>query len=753
MDEWDSVLKELADDPSDYQREGGLVVISRQGTEHELTLKHVAGLGMAVARRDNGGAETFVPISTFVQRDLLALPRLARQITKVLDRSTAGRPTLYVESSADAAVGTARTRWEAVSTALGASLTQTEPGATTIVQLMAAAGQGKTVLLERLAQRSALAYQPDEHPVPLILPVDLLGRYVGTIDDAIAGSLNNTYFFPGLSQRDVALCVRKHWLVLALDGFDELVARIGSRDAFLRITELLDQLQRDGAIVLSARETFFELYQITTAIRSYLQPKTGSYVSFSVRLAPWSRSQGIEVFTLLRSKSPAADLDELLSAFGGDEDIVLHPFFLTRLAELWQKGERFLGAGGKNDRLARTEYVIDTFIGRESAEKWVDRDLRPFMPVSAHTAMLGAVAEEMWRSGAFRLTKEELVLACEIGLAETGITKSVIDDVLNRAPTHAAFLARDRGYVFLHDRFLHYYLGARVASLISKRGSDSLKAILASRDLNPETIEWAAWRLKQTGIDLIESVKFISTLAEQSKDLGETLAGNVARICAYVLHDETAAVELRGLVFVGDALPRGKYSTVSFSNCQFWQVDLRSRVLSDCRFLKCEFSGVAADAGTAFSGSIFTDCQFRSFELDGEVPVYSPQDVEKSIRTLGGAVTGGRFPAGASAVAPLSILPDAAKCVERFVRQSERTWDVAIEAMEEEFPALAKMIAAVGRQTRVLKDSRKPTAGPKKTFVRFTVDRSKLAEGRNGTSDDSTINEFWRKISERFPGD
>src|SRR5207244_1754248 len=109
--------------------------------------------------------------------------------------------------------------WPDSAEGLRQHLNEKEAGTTRFVQLMAPAGQGKTVLLEQIALENARTYQPDEYPVPLLLPVDLLGRYVGTIDDAIAGSLNNTYTFPSLTQRDVVECIRHGWLILALDGF------------------------------------------------------------------------------------------------------------------------------------------------------------------------------------------------------------------------------------------------------------------------------------------------------------------------------------------------------------------------------------------------------------------------------------------------------------------------------------------------------------------------------------------------------
>ena len=55
-----------------------------------------------------------------------------------------------------------------------------------------------------------------------------------------------------------------------------------------------------------------------------------------------------------------------------------------------------------------------------------------------HSEMLSAIAEEMWRTGAFSLDAEELKIAAEIGLAESSIPPSILPQVLDRLPTHAA---------------------------------------------------------------------------------------------------------------------------------------------------------------------------------------------------------------------------------------------------------------------------------------------------------------------------
>ncbi len=743
MEQWDTLLKELADDASEYVQEGGTIVFTRQGTEHALDLREVPVHGLSVVTTD-GGTQQFTPIGTFIQRDLLGLPRLARQILKALDRAAKDRPR-FVEGPAEALIGKTTTRWPAVSRALADALQESEPGTTRLIQLMAQAGQGKTVLLEEIAATFARNYQPDPHPIPILLPVDLLGRYVGTIDDAIAGSLNNTYVFPGLSQRDVALCVRKRWLVLALDGFDELVARVGARDAFLRITELLEQLQGAGTVVVSARESFFELYQITSAIRSYLQPRSGSYSTITSRLLPWTRDQGVQVFRNLGSANAEEDLDELMAAFESDEQIVLHPFFLTRLADLWRKGERFADAGHQNDRLTRTKYVIETFIARESDEKWVTRDGVPLLNSAEHTSVLGVVAEEMWRSGAFRITVDELRVATEIGLSEAKISPDRVDEVLARIPTHAALTSRDRGISFLHDRFLHYFLGCHLATLVARRDKAALEQALLPREFSPQMVEWVQWKWKQLGDSASKAVEFLNEFGSSAAET--VVASNAALLIAALLRDHKGKVEVAKKTFIGNALIGGAYADVRFVDCQFWHVDLTGARFQRCTFDGCKFGDLRVDGDTRFDHSILDKCSFTSVDYGGAYTVFSPIEIEKMLARMGAKTI-------AAAVAPAVPKPrvhtDAIKCVERFLRASERTCDVGIEDIEEDSEE-ASTVASIGLRTGVLRPISKPASGPKRTFVRFKIDREKLLPGQVQKTGDSAIDDFWNEMAAEFP--
>jgi hypothetical protein len=743
MKEWDEVLRDLADDPSEFERDGGTVILRRHGTEHTLELRMLAGLGCTALDTDG----TREPVEVFVQRRLLRLDHLAGQMLRTFQRLQEKRPVPFVDGPVDVSTG-ARSpqRRESAAQALGDLLSSPEYGTTHVVQLMANAGQGKTVLLEHVAMEAALRYQPNANPNPLILPVDLLGRYVGNVDDAIAGSLNNTFASPGLRQADVLVCLRKNWMILALDGFDELVARVGVANAFAHITDLVDQLNGYGTVVLSARASFFELYEISSGIRRFLVPKRGTYSSSVVKLAGWTETQGFDVFRAIGSEKPEADLTSLLELFHEDRDVVFHPFFLTRLATLWKGGERFEQLPGQTDALARAKWVIETFVERENRDKWTSTSGTPLLAREQHIQLLGGVAEEMWHTGAFRLRPDELRLAAEIGIMDLNLDREVLDQVKERAPTHAAFI-ESGGYVsFFHDQFLSYALGHRVAYYLRTGKEDSLARLLLPRTLPPDATKWTAWSFKQFGGIADDAAATANRFA--AKGFGSMAqAESIGRLLAEILAGETGPHELVKQRFFGDSLKDRTYHNLTLRSCSFWEADLRGTGLLNCAAYECEFGGVIIDKTTLLSGSKLSTCRFSGLQVEEGGSAYSPLEIERILRQRGAMLEMPRTNA-------ISVTKRAAEAaitvVEEIIRRSERTCDVALEDLEQDF-LLAPKILRAAEKTGVMKRIQRPTSGPKKAFYRFQVDRNQILRGQGAIVNDESIDGFWRELAAKFP--
>ncbi|GMU52416.1 MAG: hypothetical protein AMXMBFR33_15620 [Candidatus Xenobia bacterium] len=757
IEDIDLRFQELISDPANYHREGSVVSLFRHGSETLFELTQIAGIGFGVV-----DGEKVVPVTQYVQSEVLGLPRLAQQISRVLQRNWEKRPAKFIDGHARfrAYATGSGTEEDSVLNRLRSIIAAPPVANTQLIQLMAPAGQGKTALLEWLAIQCANEYRAQEHPTPILIPVDLLGRYVGNIDDAVAGSLNNTYDFP-LTQREVVACMKWGWIVLALDGFDELVARVGSRDAFIKITELVDQMDTAGSVILSAREGFFDLYQVSASIRTHLQPKRGAYSTVGIQLLGWKVNQAIEVFKSLGSEDAERDLRELLNTFENDQQLIFHPIFLTRLAKLWVvEKERFKNIDVGGSHLERSDYVFRILLEREEWEKWIETQTRkPLLDTAGHIAMLGAVAEEMWRSGAFRLAADELRIAAELGLMHLQLEAAVKTQIIEKVPTHAALVPKEGAtatFGFLHESFFAYFLGARLAVIMMSEDTDSLSILLSERELSPELTDWTVWFFRREGGSLRNVTKVLSTIGKSHHDY--TASTNASAVCAGLLNDSREdGISLHDLNFADECLMKNKYDRVTFHGCKFVNVDLGGTQFIGCEFIRCLFDGFKVDSSTVIS-SRFLDCEFRRLEVldnsrGGESEqntetLFNPVQILEAIQARG-ATTDFTEDIVAARETVRQVQPKLIKCVTRLVRQSNKTSDVAVEDLESDFGDLAEEVVKAGIDSGVLRDVHRQTSGKAKNFVRFQVDKERFLQAQTGDVGDVRIDAFWA-LAEQF---
>jgi hypothetical protein len=738
---WINSLQQLADDPSEFDHQGGTVVFVRRGKEVNLTLRERPGAGLCVMR-NLSGLKDYVPVDVYLQRELLDLPTLAQQIQKSLDRLAQKRSARYIDAPARFEIDNVSLDSDEAKNQFKSLLCDVEPGVTNLIQLMAPAGHGKTVLLEEVAQSAAKEYQAEANPYPIVLLVDLLGRFVGNIDDAIAGAINNTYSFPSLSQKDVVVAMRNGWLTLALDGFDELVARIGPKDAFLRISDLLDQVDGAGNIIISARESFFELHRISIAIRSYLQPRRGSFKTSIVRLRPWTERQGLNVFKQLGSPNPETELSELRTAFA-DDVIAFQPFFLTRLAELWRKGERF-GSTTNGSQLGRVRYVIDRLLDREVNEKWRDSKGNPILAKEDHQQVLQTIAEDMFRTGAYFLRADEVRIAAQVALGDKRIPSANLEAAIERFPTHAFMQSTERGYRFTHDKFMHYFLGSRLAFLCACKTEEFLR-ILTDKELVPEVVEWIVASLPENGSERISITK--ATAQKITTEAGAELRLNVGNLLPRILTglDCSSVVVFKMLRFSGDSLRGLKLTGLVFSECSFATIDISQTEFQNCEFSRCEFDSIVVSEGTALTGSCLDGCTVGALNLaEKDRTFYSPREINERLILLGATLT-------TENSAPERVLADdideaVIDVVERLVKASNKGWDICVEEFTERYGRLGQQVIDYALECGVLRTWNRAVAGPRKHFVRFQIDRNRLLQALRESNIDPDLEKFWRGL-------
>jgi hypothetical protein len=359
------------------------------------------------------------------------------------------------------------------------------------------------------------------------------------------------------------------------------------------------------------------------------------------------------------------------------------------------------------------------------------------------------VAEEMWRTGAFRLSLEELKVAAAMALNYLGISGQQTEGILERVPTHAALLSRDRGYSFLHERFFSFFLGYRVAEVLRKQDRYAIDQILSARELSPHLVEWVVWNWQQMGTDTITLISLLDSVRGGTSE--GILSANIAYLLARVLqgYEQTKSVNINRYTFTGDALANGRYKNLHFNECNFWHIDLSNSHFDGCSFVNCVFGDMHINSNTKMERTNFQNCRFTSIDIEGEGSVFSPFEIEEVLRRAGGDFPKIQEVTKKEPEGP-TLEKEVIRCIERYVKASEKTCDVAIEEMEDAFGPLASDIAKIGLNSEVFKHVTRRVSGPKKTFVRFCINRDKFLRAQIEKTGDIPIDTFWNEVKKRY---
>lgn len=98
----------------------------------------------------------------------------------------------------------------------------------------------------------------------------------------------------------------------------------------------------------------------------------------------------------------------------------------------------------------------------------------------------------------------------------------------------------------------------------------------------------------------------------------------------------------------------------------------------------------------------------------------------------------------------LAIRDDIARLLEKAIKSSERTCDVAMEDLATDQKVVNYLIRA-GSDCGILREISKDVSGPRKRFIRFNVDRNKLLRGKGETIGDLRIDSFWNDMRSKYP--
>lgn len=612
---------------------------------------------------------------------------------------------------------------------------------TRIIFLRGRAGDGKTALLIRSAQSQALAYELGQVSW-LYFYVDAQGSTLARIDEVIAKVTQDLR--ARFTYHAVATLTRLGLLVPVIDGFDELLGVGGYRDAFSSLALFVSRMGGKGALVASARSTF---YQYTTfgqqAARFASDELPLDFEIIPAELEPWGDSQAT---AFLAKSGVDVTIDQLRRGLGSRaEEILSSPFLLSSLARYVDLTHE---VGGPRHLVRQ---IVDAMIRREMVEKLLDPQGKPLLTLEQHKSLLGALAEEMWWQESRELDEQTFITIGQMICEQFGLEGAVAERLLNRMPTHALLTRTEnpRRVLFRHEFYFGFFLG----TLIARRAlsHESVNDLLTRAVISTVVADEVAATLRFDGqgdfrplVAAVDERRSSPTSIEVANQNAGTLFGALVR----EFGSDMSGSVLREGSLSGVDLSRTSLRGTEFKKCTFTEVDLRDCdwrgvTLVDCALtlVKVSDSGRLEVTGLQIPGSVLGLKHFPHGSAPKET--YDPREIRTILSELG---------AGLNDIAPAQELGpngrEVTRQLDRFLRTVQRT----LYFSDNDFANRGLNLSTDLRQvfellrTHGLLVAAKREIRGQRPMYRLTASVQDIRQGEAGVFSSAEVRAFWLAI-------
>lgn len=518
---------------------------------------------------------------------------------------------------------------DAVSTML-AALNDRSPLETTVLYVTSDAGEGKTSLINEVARTQALRFI-EASADWLLVPIPLGGRHFLRFDDITVGALQNRYRFPFLYYNSFLALIQMGVIVPAFDGFEEMFVESSSGEALSAMSVLVGSLDSRGAIVVAARNAYFDFENLRSQEALFDSIRTFSVGFAKLELKRWNRDQFLR-YCLARSVAePVRMYEKIKDRLGADHSLLTRPVLVRRLVDVAQSTasldellEQIHGSG--------TDYFsvfVRSIIEREANEKWIDRSGEkevgaPLLTVVEHFSLLSEIALAMWESRVDYLKRDTLEFVADYFCETRKKSAFQTQQVRERIRGHAMLIPSPNAagaLEFDHDEFRLFFLGEGVVGqilLFTERGRSVTLNTLRRGVLPKQAIHAIVRGLTREDAvprrTMIESLLDVAYMDAQASYTQENCSAIVIRLLSGYNDGD---VEVVGLAFGPDALRDRKVSGVSFKDCYFAATSLETTELIDCRFVDCKFAQLRVFENSKLLNVVLDNCHVDSVLMDG----------------------------------------------------------------------------------------------------------------------------------------
>lgn len=509
--------------------------------------------------------------------------------------------------------------------------------------ITADAGHGKSVLLKQFQAIQAERYIRGESKY-LFWHVDLQGRDLVRLGEAIMYDLGELRF-PGLYYPSIINLIQKRFMILAIDGFDELAAEIGGTKAVSSLSNFVNEMAGQGTLIAASRRTFFDTHDYIKRT-SLLKNKVPFDIIFNeLKLQNWTKKEVLTYFTNLAYDSPEQIYDAILSEVHEENHPVLtRPFLLAKLAaaiegDVNQVADFFSCKCSENESVS---YIVESFTKRE-VEKWKGVDNitgEPYLSFDQHIQLLSTIAKEMWDAKKDTITIEEIEIYTVLLFDEWDIEEELRKIIIRIVGSHA-FLppvndTKMDARKFEHEEFKHYFLARALANLFNNstrtNSFTELKRFLYIEQL-PDSVAMYCFNYVEDLNNNVQKILgyFKAMLDAEWKptylqlNIGTLLPFLIDKIDFKTPVCFDSKVNYSSLIFENK-----KLSNITFENGTFINISLRDTILDNVQFRNCDFNEIRIETASkvVFRDVSIVDSNVSSIVLlkEGEVVevAYSP---------------------------------------------------------------------------------------------------------------------------------
>jgi hypothetical protein len=520
--------------------------------------------------------------------------------------------------------------------------------------ITADAGHGKSILLKQFQALQAERYIRGESRY-LFWHVDLQGRDLVRLGEAIMYDLGELRL-PGLYYPSIINLIQKRFIILAIDGFDELAAEIGGARAVSSLSHFVNEMAGQGTLIAASRRTFFDTHDYIKRT-SLLKNKVPYDINFNeLKLQNWGQCEVVTYFSNLAFDNPEDIYNAILSeVHEANHPILTRPFLLAKLAaaidgDATHVAQFFSRESKENESVS---FIVESFTKRE-VEKWKGYDNNtgePYLTFEQHIQLLSTIAKEMWDAKKDFVTIEEIEIYTVLLFDEWKIEEDLRQIIVRIVGSHAFLIpvndSKMNARKFDHDEFKYYFLARALADLINNAiisgNFGELKRFLYLEQL-PDSVAMYCFNYVKNLNDKIQELINAFKIMIDDEWKPTYLQLNIGTLFPFMIDKIDfkkqitfdAKVNYSSLIFENKRL-----TNITFLHGTFINISLRDTILDNIHFIKCDFNEIKIDTSSRIilRNVVFEHSNVNSIILfqEGEIleVAYSPNRIGEILNYQG----------------------------------------------------------------------------------------------------------------------